>query len=177
MQTPTPLHRAVPAARTIDLVTTHSQDEVLVYDQQSHHIHHLNAQAAAVWRLCDGRRTVDHISVASRLDETAVRLALGALADAHLLEGDLQAGLRNTTSRRSFLKKATAAGAVALPTIVSISSPAAAQSTSPSNPCEGTLTTVDQCSSIGQPCWTGVPGTGNCGSCKQSNGSKWVCSS
>ena len=43
METRIPLQRAVPAARTIDLVTTHSHDKVLVYDQAAHHIHHLNA--------------------------------------------------------------------------------------------------------------------------------------
>lgn len=128
MHARTPLQRAVPAARTIDLVTTQSNDEVLVYDQQSHHIHHLNAQAVGVWRLCDGSRTVDEISIAAGLDETAVRIALGRLEDAHLLDGKMQTGLRVTQSRRALIRKAAIAGA--LPAIISVSAPIAASASS-----------------------------------------------
>jgi hypothetical protein len=52
-----------PLARTEELVTTTSKDEVLVYDKTAHHIHHLNASAAQVWYLCDGERTVADLAV------------------------------------------------------------------------------------------------------------------
>ena len=122
----------VPDARVANLVTTASRNEVLVYDQDRHHIHHLNATAAAVWNLCNGKRTVAQVARAAGVDEDAVRLALRKLADANLLDGPLEAEIRGTThSRRSFMKKAAVAGAIAVPAIVSISAPTAAQSGSP----------------------------------------------
>lgn len=72
----------VPSARTVDLVTTESKDEVLVYDQTVHHIHHLNATATKVWRLCDGQRTVSEIAAEAGVAEEAVKLALRTLEDA-----------------------------------------------------------------------------------------------
>ena len=87
---------SVPAARTIDLVTTESKDEVLVYDQTVHHIHHLNASAAKVWRLCDGERTVSEIATEARMAEEAVQLALRTLEEAQLLDGPLATTMRES---------------------------------------------------------------------------------
>lgn len=120
----------VPAARMVDLVTTESKDEVLVYDQAVHHIHHLNATASAVWKLCDGKRTVRDIAEATSIDEEAVRLALRKLEEANLLEGDLAMTMRGTHSRRAFMRRAVVAGAISVPVIVSITAPAAANHTS-----------------------------------------------
>ena len=114
----------VPAARTIDLVTTESKDEVLVYDQAVHHIHHLNASAAMVWRLCDGERTVSEIAAEAGIAEDAVKLALRTLEDAQLLDGPLATTIRGTQSRRAFMKKAAIAGA-AVPVVISVSAPSA----------------------------------------------------
>jgi hypothetical protein len=135
----------VPAARVENLVTTTSRDEVLVYDQDRHHIHHLNPTASAVWSQCNGRRTVSEVAQAAGVDEDAVRLALRKLEDANLLDGTLEAGVRGTThSRRSFMKKAAVAGAIAVPAIVSISAPhaAAAQSVPGGSTCTGGVTCV-----------------------------------
>lgn len=113
----------VPAARSLDLVTTESKDEVLVYDQAVHHIHHLNASAAKVWRLCDGERTVSEIAMETGLAEDAVKLALRTLEDAQLLDAPLGTSLRGMQSRRAFMKKAAIAGAV--PAIVSVTAASA----------------------------------------------------
>lgn len=162
---------AVPAARSTDLVTTASKDEVLVYDQERHHIHHLNATTTTVWTLCDGQRTVSELAQAASVDEDAVRLALRKLEDANLLDGTLSTDMRGKVqSRRAFMKKAALAG-VAVPMIASVSAPAASAQTS-GTPCDGTLTTVAQCSYVGEPCWTGVPGTGTCGFCDLPNKNK-----
>ena len=122
----------VPAARTTDLVVTHSSDDVLVYDQQQHHIHHLNPTAATVWPLCDGRRTIVDVARAAAIDEETVRLALRKLDDVNLLRRSWNTAIQsNMHSRRAFFMKAAVTGAVALPTIVSITAPraAAAEST------------------------------------------------
>jgi hypothetical protein len=123
----------------------------LVYDKQCHHIHHLNATAAAIWRLCDGERTVCDLALHASIDEEAVRLALRKCEDARLLDGPLSTEMRGTQSRRAFLRKAAVVGAVALPTIVSISAPSAAAASS--HP-PGT---------IGDPCTSGSDcASGNC---------------
>ena len=117
----------VPAARTAHLVTTQSKDEFLVYDQQRHHIHHLNPTAAAIWWFCDGTRTVSDLARAAAVDEESVRIALRKLDDAHLLDGPLSTEIRGVTqSRRTFMRKAAVAGAVAVPVVVSMSAPPAA---------------------------------------------------
>jgi hypothetical protein len=82
-----------------DLVTTTAAAEVLVYDQRSHHIHHLNPITSAVWRACDGARTQPEVEVvvAARLgaavSQETLRLALTQLEDAELLAGPLDPAL------------------------------------------------------------------------------------
>lgn len=124
-----------PRARVTDLVITESAGEVLVYDQVTHHIHHLNRMSVVVWRLCDGRRTADDLVRLARMklggdvDRLAVRLALTKLDEARLLDGPLDRELRlSGTSRRSLVKRAAVASAI--PAIVSISAPSAAMASS-----------------------------------------------
>ena len=89
-----------PRARVTDLVITEAAGEVLVYDQVTHHIHHLNRMSVVVWRLCDGRRTADDLVRLARMklggdvDRLAVRLALTKLDEARLLDGPLDRELR-----------------------------------------------------------------------------------
>lgn len=130
----------VPAARVENLIITESKDEVLVYDTAQHHIHHLNQTSAVVWRLCDGRRSVADLvreaqpKVDGTVTEDAVRLALAKLEDAELLEGALVSSMRGVgQSRRNLLKRAAVAGVMAVPAIVSMSAPSAAQGGSNNN--------------------------------------------
>ena len=74
-----------PVARTEDLVITRNKDEVLVYDQQFHHIHHLDSTTSAVWNLCDGKRTATKIAATLGLSSVALQYALRLLADCRLL--------------------------------------------------------------------------------------------
>jgi hypothetical protein len=122
-------HIPLPRARTAELITTEVGDQVLVYDLQRHHIHHLNPTSATVWQLCDGRRTVGDLARAAGIDDEAARLAVRQLADADLLDGTLSPEVGSARqSRRRFMKRAAIAG-VAVPVIVSVSAPqAAAQS-------------------------------------------------
>lgn len=120
-----------PNARAVDLVVTEAASEVLVYDTAVHHIHHLNHVTALIWRMCDGRRSVDDLVRLARLEmgdgvgEAVVRLALTKLDEANLLEEPLDEAMRvSTTTRRSLVKRAALASAI--PAIVSISAPTAA---------------------------------------------------
>lgn len=140
------LTRDFPMARIDGLVVTESKTEVLVYDTAHHHIHHLNAISAVIWRLCDGTRSLADLARDAKsaargaVSEMTVRLALGKLEDANLLDGPLAAGMRAVgSSRRTLLKRAAVAVAVAISANVSISAPnAAAQSGE--NPCSCGLT-------------------------------------
>jgi len=116
---------SVPVARIEDLVITESADEVLVYDKQRHEIHHLNQASAAVWRLCDGKRSVADLAREANVDVEIAQLAVNKLAEANLLKGNLSSSLMlSSQSRRKILKRAGLAGAGAA--IVSISAPLAA---------------------------------------------------
>jgi hypothetical protein len=173
----------LPAARHEDLVTTESGDELLVYDTKTHVIHHLNPSASVIWRLSDGRQTLASLERAAtailgtEVSREDVESALTSLDGLDLLDGHVTFAAKPANpSRRRFLKKAAAAG-VAIPAIVSITSPRAAVAAS-GTLCDGTLITVEDCPSLGlgTPCWTGVPGQGDCGSCKNPSDKKWVCS-
>src|SRR5688572_19102036 len=82
-----------PTARSADLIVTESDDEIVIYDERAGHIHHLNAVSAAVWRNCDGRRTVPEIAkaaseaIGATIDDDAMAIALAKLDDAKLLAG------------------------------------------------------------------------------------------
>ncbi len=154
---------AVPAARIEGLVTTEAGEEVLVYDQERHHIHHLNRTSAVIWRLCDGSRSVTAIALAASgetnigIDETIVRLAIGELADAGLLARPVADTMRGPAqSRRVFMKRAAVAGAIAVPAIVSMTAPAAAGGAS--NSCGMRCTANSDC--YGKCCSQCGPYTG-----------------
>lgn len=118
-----------PNAREKGLVVQDLADETLVYDLERHKAHCLSRTAAAVWRLCDGKR--DEAALARLLekdlgtaaDEDVVRLALRDLGRARLLQEPVAADAR--LSRRRLIQRL--GEAVALPLVVSIVSPTAAQ--------------------------------------------------
>jgi hypothetical protein len=153
----------VPAARADGLIVTRSHEEVLVYDTGAHHIHHLNHLSAAVWRLCDGQRTVGDLARLAQIEVDgvvtveSVELTLTKLSTANLLDGEIGAGPRGTRqSRRAFLRRSAIAGAVAVPVVISISAPQAAAATS-------VCLSPGQCnaSTVGQRCGA------NPGQCEQ----------
>jgi Coenzyme PQQ synthesis protein D (PqqD) len=114
---------SAPRARTGHVVVKAVAGELLVYDLERHHAHSLNVTAAAVWRRCDGRRSLADIvrlvagDVGSAVDEVLVRQALGQLDKARLLEerGTWVARL----TRREALR-ASLVTAAALPLVTTI---------------------------------------------------------
>lgn len=126
-------------ARVEDLIITEIKDEVLVYDNRRHHIHHLNRVMASVWRLCDGRRSVGDIAAEIGQPGDAgneiVRVALSQLADARLLDGAPPRHMHAVRrSRRGFVRRMTIGGAIAVPMIASMTAPTAAQQASTDPP-------------------------------------------
>lgn len=141
-----------PMARLDHLVVNEVGDEVLVYDQTTHAIHHLNAASTTVWRGCDGHTPVAGIAMSAGLTEETVRMALAKLADAGLLTTALPAALGGAAqSRRTFMKKAAIAGTI--PAIVSVTAPLAAQAQSLFfGTCTRIFDTISDCSGAPSCC-------------------------
>ena len=153
-----------PVARTDDLLVVEVDDETLVYDVLRHRAHYLNPIAGIVWRLCDGKTSLDRITQAvaeatgTDEDQDIVWYALRRLNGARLLAGPLRpdAGAR-TLSRRELVRRVTAAGLglMVLPTVTSILTPTTLQAQAscipPGAPCVVMA---------GQPCCPGFQCTG-----------------
>lgn len=161
-----------PLARTEKLLTTESNNEVLIYDERVHHMHHLDAEVTAVWHHCDGTRTLEAISLATGIDEARVLVSLKKLDECRLLEHPLPASLKvPTQSRRKFLRKA---GVVTLPTIVSVTAPIAkAAASGGSSTCMPPASGIAGCNSHDDCCPSTFEGlitycTGINGSCEYS---------
>lgn len=120
-----------PLARKDDLITRQIPGELLVYDLKRHKAMCLNQTAAAVWRRCDGKRTVTELTAELRerdqleVNERVVRLALEMLNKSRLLAANVSSPdfARGITRRR--LVSVGIASAIALPVITMILAPTA----------------------------------------------------
>jgi hypothetical protein len=126
-----------PKARAEGLVVRELAEEVLVYDLDTHKAVCLNSTAAAVWRLCDGRRTAADIrrtlekSASGPIPEEFVWLALEQLGRDRLLDARVPrpAQLVGIT-RREMIRRVGLTAAIAVPVIASIVAPNAADAAS-----------------------------------------------
>jgi hypothetical protein len=126
-----------PKARQNGVLVQPAGDELLLYDEQSHRAHCLDARAARVWALCDGQRTVPEIAreFGQGADgEVVVAWTLDALAQAELLERG--PSVREALSRRRMLRNI---GLAAIPVVLAITAPHARAA-------------VSTCSAVGEPC-------------------------
>jgi hypothetical protein len=113
-------------------------DEVLVYDLDTHRAVCLNSTAAAVWRLCDGRRTPADIRKAlakthgGHVPEELVWLALEQLGKDKLLDARVPRppALEGINRRELMRRVGLTAAVVALPAVASIVAPTPAQAAS-----------------------------------------------
>jgi len=150
----------VPRARKAGLIVKGLNDEVLVYDLERDKAHSLNQSAAFVWKKCNGRRTVAEVAQALGkefkvpADEQTVWLALEQLSKFYLLEEKVArpAGVPRITRRD--MMRIGAGAAFALPVIISIVAPTAAnaQTSIAPNVCTARL---QPCG--GTPCSGGGP--------------------
>jgi hypothetical protein len=133
-----------PLARSDGLITEELDGELLVYDSENNLAHALDADAAAVWRACDGHTDTHTLATRCQTSEGDVRMTLARLGELGLLEV-AQAGADGDT-RRSALRKIGIAG-VGVATISSILVPIAAAA--------GSCAPPGNCISNGQSCCTG----------------------
>jgi Coenzyme PQQ synthesis protein D (PqqD) len=131
----------LPKARQDGLLAEEVDDELVVYDRETHRAHRLNRTARSVWQACDGQTTVGELSTRlqdelelTTADEDLVWLTLRDLEQAKLLE-ESQTPPPNLDgiSRRQLVHRLGLAGGLAavLPAVQSILVPTPAQATTP----------------------------------------------
>ena len=123
-----------PLARSEDLIVQEVDGEVLVYDDTWAHAHCLSAEAARIWRACDGTKTVHALSDELGLSEDALVMALAELEAKELLDpGEQTDESAGGATRREFGLRAAKLGAAAAtaPMIVSIVAPTPAAAATP----------------------------------------------
>ena len=138
-----------PKARSEGLVIKKLDDELLVYDLETHKAHCLNLAAALVWNHCDGRKSVAEITrvlseeaaAEGLFTEEVVWLALVQLERFRLLEERAALPQHATRlSRRELGRRLGLATVAALPFITAIVAPPAASAAT--------------CAGVGVPCLT-----------------------
>ena len=150
----------LPQARKEHLVIKDVDDEVLVYDLERDKAHCLNSLAADLWRLCDGKTTTEGL-VASfeketgrRIDESFIWFGLEDLRRSHLLNDDLVwpehrvAAKRLGISRREAVRRIGLGAVIALPLVISITAPTAAQTSSCGSRCHPCIQNSECCSGV-----------------------------
>lgn len=130
-----------PTARREKLIVKELPGEVLIYDLNTDKAHCLNRTAALIWKNCDGEKTEGDIATLLQqelntpMSTQVVTLGLEELAGYGLLQEDAATPARVPVSRRRLIQNLGLAGMIALPVIMSISAPAAAQASSTADPC------------------------------------------
>ncbi len=147
----------VPHRRRTGLVSEQLDGEVLLYVDATHKAFCLNPAAARVWQAIDGQRDVTGIAREASIEPDLVTATLREMGDAGLLESvmDLPAPAVDLSRRRL-----VRAGLVALPFIMAITVPRAAEAAS----CTAGLPSGPRCSPA-KACCTGICNvpTGTCG--------------
>jgi hypothetical protein len=122
----------LPTARKDKLTIQQLPDETLVFDHEHSKAHCLNPIASRVWKACDGRTSLAKLARRLELPEAAVGLALEQLDRRHLLQSSVRnLSAEKRRSRRDLLRKIALA---ALPVIMTITVPRAAQAASQAGP-------------------------------------------
>jgi hypothetical protein len=131
----------LPRSRTDNLVIRELDDETLVYDIERDEAHCLNQTASLVWKQCDGNTTAAQAArflqseLKSPVDSDLIWLAVKQLKRFHLVESNAKSP---AVSRRNLVLK-YAPAALALPIIMSITTPTPAQAASCGQPCGGSV--------------------------------------
>lgn len=122
-----------PLSRRENIVVQEMENEVLIYDLSTSRAVCLNETSTLIWQACDGNTTPAEISafISKRLKTSAsedlVWLALDQLKKENLIEnGDELPNHFAGMSRREAIKKVGLSSLIALPVILSVTSPAAA---------------------------------------------------
>jgi hypothetical protein len=142
-----------PAARRENILIEEVGGELLIFDVSNNRAHCLNESAAAIWRHCDGTRSVDDLAqhlfpkLVPSDAERVVSLGIERLSRRRLLENSRTAAPAIDLSKRDLLKKVAilaAAAGIAAPLISSAMAPTSAYAFS-CTPTGGHCTTGGEC--------------------------------
>lgn len=130
-----------PRARVDKIISRKVQDELIIYDLARHVATCLNSFAADVWDRCDGHSSPAAIAQALSqnrqrpVDERAVWLAVDHLSRSKLLDEPIKMppSVLGGASRRQLLRTLSLSAAFAVPVVLSMKSPTAAQVASCAN--------------------------------------------
>ena len=112
----------VPRPRLQGIVREDIDGETLLYVEATHQASCLNAPAARIWALCDGRRNVEDIAACAHVEAGIVAHTLGQFAQSGLLENTLSEATRSSLSRRRLLM---GVGLAAIPLVLMVTAPKA----------------------------------------------------
>ncbi|MEZ5345292.1 MAG: hypothetical protein R2681_07035 [Pyrinomonadaceae bacterium] len=122
----------LPKARSTNIVVQELEHETLVYDLLTHKASCLNKTMSIIWNCCDGKTDVERLTeILSEKAKIAVSkdfifIALSELSDSKLLTEEFGRFDTKNVSRRNILLD-YALPAMAIPVVLSISVPTAAQ--------------------------------------------------
>lgn len=126
-----------PQSRKQNLVEQEVDGELLIYDLERDRAFCLNRTSALVWQACDGNRTITEINsligqqLKTQTDEDIVWLALDQLSKEKLINPEIElSGKYEGMTRRQIVKKIGLGSMVALPVVLSLLAPVAAQANS-----------------------------------------------
>lgn len=155
------LEDSIPQIVKENLVVQEFNEETLVYDLKRNQAFCLNPTSAAVWRLCDGDKTINEINAGlskqlnAPVSDELIWLALTQLESSNLIDFKKSSTPLPTNShdlaelpRRTLIKRAAMTAVIALPVIASLAIPPAAAAQSASGLSEGETCQADaQCRS------------------------------
>jgi hypothetical protein len=119
----TPFSMTIHPRRRDDLEIAEVGDEVVLLDCERLHYRTLNPSAAAVWRRCDGTRSIAEIASELGMPDEVVVYAVDQLQEAGVLTTPAANSMPRVTRRDA--AKWLVAGLVVLPAVASITAPAA----------------------------------------------------
>lgn len=175
-----------PISRTDKLITQELNGEMLVYDLDTNKAYSLNQTSNLVWQNCDGRREISEITLilqqklSKSVNDEIVWLAIEGLKEEGLVEFKTPEKF-SRLNRREVIKKVGLSSMIALPFVISLVAPTAADSQS--------LTSIDACDVRGDGSGIGndpnkirnglaCRGNGNCCSnncCATAGGNTGIC--
>lgn len=138
----------LPLSRTVNILVQEAGQELLVYDLLTDQAFCLNETLAAVFNACDGKTTLEDLKRRTKFSDDIILLALDELKNHKLLSDQYDSPLAGM-SRREVIKKVGLTTMIALPVVMSIVAPVAAQAASGCS-VPTTQPPVGTCQSAGQ---------------------------
>jgi hypothetical protein len=114
----------LPRARTTDIITQPTGNELLVYNLSANKAFNLNETAAIVFNHCDGTHTINELKNKHKYTDDLIFLALDELKRNGLIDAEVENRFTGL-SRREAVKRVGLGSMAALPIITSLIAPTA----------------------------------------------------